>query len=347
MTDPNRTPSYDPRSPPNGPQRPSAPPNPPLSPSATFGAPSTPPDRTPPMGRPSGYGPPSPPGHGLPVPLGPPIPPSKRGLSTGAIVALVIGVSGTVFGRNRRQPRLTCKQRGEAHRAGCRSDDGRRWPAVRERGECVADRGSTAGSRMRTVTETGKIPFTKKTVNDASLAAGTREIRTRGVTGLKSMTYQVTFTDGVETDKQLLHHKITTAPIAQITAIGTKAERQCDPNYGGGCVPIASDVDCAGGSGNGPAYVKGGKGDRLRHLRFGPRRRRLRLRLNHFGAARSARPVVASSARQLRAQTPRRPEQDAEGDEVRPRRRRVLAETSDGRPGPCPVRAFVMSARVG
>jgi hypothetical protein len=31
---------------------------------------------------------------------------------------------------------------------------------------------------------------------------------------------------------------------------------QCDPNYSG-CVPIASDVDCAGGSGNGPAYVRG------------------------------------------------------------------------------------------
>ncbi|UUL76091.1 hypothetical protein NG819_19400 [Pseudarthrobacter sp. Fe7] len=30
----------------------------------------------------------------------------------------------------------------------------------------------------------------------------------------------------------------------------------CDPNYSG-CVPIASDVDCAGGSGNGPAYVRG------------------------------------------------------------------------------------------
>jgi hypothetical protein len=30
----------------------------------------------------------------------------------------------------------------------------------------------------------------------------------------------------------------------------------CDPNYSG-CVPIASDVDCAGGSGNGPAYADG------------------------------------------------------------------------------------------
>jgi hypothetical protein len=31
---------------------------------------------------------------------------------------------------------------------------------------------------------------------------------------------------------------------------------QCDSNYSG-CVPMASDVDCAGGGGNGPAYVKG------------------------------------------------------------------------------------------
>ncbi len=31
----------------------------------------------------------------------------------------------------------------------------------------------------------------------------------------------------------------------------------CHPAYSGACVPIASDVDCAGGSGNGPAYVRG------------------------------------------------------------------------------------------
>jgi hypothetical protein len=30
----------------------------------------------------------------------------------------------------------------------------------------------------------------------------------------------------------------------------------CDPNYSS-CVPIAKDVDCEGGSGDGPAYVKG------------------------------------------------------------------------------------------
>lgn len=44
---------------------------------------------------------------------------------------------------------------------------------------------------------------------------------------------------------------LTTAPPPQPTA-GTG----CDPNYSG-CVPIASDVDCASGSGNGPAYTNG------------------------------------------------------------------------------------------
>ena len=34
------------------------------------------------------------------------------------------------------------------------------------------------------------------------------------------------------------------------------APSSCDPNYTG-CVQVASDVDCAGGSGNGPAYVNG------------------------------------------------------------------------------------------
>jgi hypothetical protein len=30
----------------------------------------------------------------------------------------------------------------------------------------------------------------------------------------------------------------------------------CDPNYSG-CVPVASDVDCMGGGGDGPVYIKG------------------------------------------------------------------------------------------
>ena len=35
-------------------------------------------------------------------------------------------------------------------------------------------------------------------------------------------------------------------------------KRKCDPNYRGACLkPNVSDYDCAGGSGNGPYYVRG------------------------------------------------------------------------------------------
>ncbi|OFI37827.1 hypothetical protein BIU82_07315 [Arthrobacter sp. SW1] len=44
---------------------------------------------------------------------------------------------------------------------------------------------------------------------------------------------------------------------AEAAAQQQAAQSNCDPNYAGDCVPIASDVDCASGSGNGPAYVQG------------------------------------------------------------------------------------------
>ena len=42
----------------------------------------------------------------------------------------------------------------------------------------------------------------------------------------------------------------------QKKTITPPAPKSCDKNYSG-CVPIASDVDCAGGKGNGPAYARG------------------------------------------------------------------------------------------
>ena len=45
-----------------------------------------------------------------------------------------------------------------------------------------------------------------------------------------------------------------TTTIAILTLL---PQQDCDPNYSGACVPIASDVDCAGDSGNAPAYVAG------------------------------------------------------------------------------------------
>ena len=49
----------------------------------------------------------------------------------------------------------------------------------------------------------------------------------------------------------------TTSTTTTTTTPATPAapESGCHPSYTGACVPIVSDVDCAGGSGNGPEYV--------------------------------------------------------------------------------------------
>ena len=48
----------------------------------------------------------------------------------------------------------------------------------------------------------------------------------------------------------------TAAPAPQPRTETAAPASKCHPNYSG-CVPVASDVDCAGGTGNGPAYVQG------------------------------------------------------------------------------------------
>lgn len=105
----------------------------------------------------------------------------------------------------------------------------------------------------RTVMETEAIPYQTRQVKDASMPKGATKVRTRGIEGVTTLTYQVSVTDGIETARKLIKTQVTTKPVTEVIAVGTN---NCDPNYSG-CVPIASDVDCAGGSGNGPAYVKG------------------------------------------------------------------------------------------
>lgn len=49
----------------------------------------------------------------------------------------------------------------------------------------------------------------------------------------------------------------TSPPTTAVDVLPLIPAQDCDPNYEGACVPIADDVDCEGGSGNGPAYVRG------------------------------------------------------------------------------------------
>lgn len=126
----------------------------------------------------------------------------------------------------------------------------------------------------RTETETESIPFDTIEEEDPDLGKGKTEQIVEGVEGVLTRTFEVELADGVEVSRTLVAEEVTTDPIDEVIAVGTyepppepepepppepepEPESDCDPNYEGACVPIDSDVDCAGGSGNGPSYVEG------------------------------------------------------------------------------------------
>ncbi|KQV03018.1 hypothetical protein ASD13_06160 [Microbacterium sp. Root1433D1] len=118
------------------------------------------------------------------------------------------------------------------------------------------------------VEESTVVPFERTTADDPQLDVGQTAITTAGVDGTKVTTYRVTYVDGVEVSREVVGEIVTVVPVNEVTSNGTRQPppapvplvqpaAECHSSYSGVCVPIASDVDCAGGSGNGPAYVRG------------------------------------------------------------------------------------------
>ena len=107
--------------------------------------------------------------------------------------------------------------------------------------------------------KTVSIPNRTVIKRTATLKKGVTKVAQKGRPGLRVKVFRVTLEDGVEVDRKLVSDSVRRKPVNRVVLQGTKEPqptRQCDPNYGG-CVPIAYDVDCAGGSGDGPAYVSG------------------------------------------------------------------------------------------
>ena len=111
------------------------------------------------------------------------------------------------------------------------------------------------------------IPFSRDTVKTSSLDKGDTAIDQQGRPGVRVRVVRVAIKDGVEVGRELVKTFVKREPSTQVRLVGTHVDPKpkpasssssnCDPNYAGACVPIASDVDCAGGSGDGPAYVQG------------------------------------------------------------------------------------------
>ncbi|WP_323960522.1 G5 domain-containing protein [Arthrobacter sp. JZ12] len=116
------------------------------------------------------------------------------------------------------------------------------------------------------------IPFDSVRQDDPNAEVGTEALLVAGAAGVKATRFEVTITDGVETGRVAVGEEVRVAPVNEVIGVGSKPvpvapppppvqaavpAGNCDPNYAGGCVPVDSDVDCAGGSGNGPSYAQG------------------------------------------------------------------------------------------
>ena len=126
-------------------------------------------------------------------------------------------------------------------------------PAVQQVGELIDSKVEPEVSVVTTkeTTETEEIEFQKRTENNPLLEKGVNQLKQAGVVGVKTITYQTTYTDGVETQRAKLKEEITTQPVDEIAYSGTYIAPKpapapnCDPNYSG-CVPnVSYDLDCA------------------------------------------------------------------------------------------------------
>lgn len=72
------------------------------------------------------------------------------------------------------------------------------------------------------VTEKQEVPFTSRTVENAELTEGTRNVKTPGEKGEKTIVYTVTYTDGVETSRVVKSENVTKQPVEEVIEVGTK-----------------------------------------------------------------------------------------------------------------------------
>lgn len=75
--------------------------------------------------------------------------------------------------------------------------------------------------------KTEAIPHDTKTVEDSSLEYGKTKVRTTGVDGVKTYTYNVTYENGKETKRELVSTEITKEAVDEVIAKGTKIKWTC------------------------------------------------------------------------------------------------------------------------
>lgn len=123
----------------------------------------------------------------------------------------------------------------------------------------VAAHRAKKGVQTRTMHERQAIPYRTRVRRTSALRTGDHRIIKPGRPGVRVTTFRVTVRNGVTTARKRLRTEVVRRPVPRVVLVGTLRTYtpRCDSNYTGGCVPVAPDVDCRGGGGDGPKYVAG------------------------------------------------------------------------------------------
>lgn len=94
-------------------------------------------------------------------------------------------------------------------------------PVVEQVETEVAEEALADVVEKKTVTEVIHVPFESITQNDASLVKGKTILAVAGVNGERTIAYEVTYTNGVETSRTQISDVVTKQPVTQVTKVGT------------------------------------------------------------------------------------------------------------------------------
>lgn len=116
----------------------------------------------------------------------------------------------------------------------------------------------------KTITTNEPIAYTSSQTTSSSLAVGVKQVQTAGKDGIRTHTYDVTYSDGQETARTETSNIVTTAPINEVVVVGTYAapaeptcsngsyvnaagNRVCNP-YESSSAPAGATAQCRDGS---------------------------------------------------------------------------------------------------
>ena len=75
---------------------------------------------------------------------------------------------------------------------------------------------------VRTLQYTETIDYTTKKVEDSNYYIGYQNVRTQGVEGVRSVTAEVTYLDGLEQSRTILSSEVTKEPVEKVVVVGAK-----------------------------------------------------------------------------------------------------------------------------